>query len=70
MMTCAMAEKSGTSVPGFSGSQSVAQLTISTRRGSTTISLAPWFATAAFICSAMIGWVSAVLEPVTIKTSL
>ena len=55
MMTCAMAEKSGTSVPGFSGNQSAAQLTISTRRGSTTMSLAPWLATAAFICSAMIG---------------
>ena len=26
--------------------------------------------TASFICSAMIGWVSAVLEPVTMKTSL
>src|SRR4029079_1005966 len=69
-MTCAMAEKSGTSVPGFSGSQSVDQLTISTQRGSTTISLAPCFSTAAFICNAMIGWVSAVLEPVTINTSL
>src|SRR5215468_1153863 len=66
-MTCDMAEKSGTSVPGFSGNQRVAQLTISTRRGSTTMSFAPWLATAAFICSAIIGWVSAVFDVVGAK---
>ena len=38
------------------------------RRGSITISLAPCFSTAAFICRAMMGWFSVVLEPVTMKT--
>ena len=34
-----------------------------------TIILAPFFSTAAFICSAMMGWFSVVFEPVTMKTS-
>ena len=40
------------------------------RRGSITISFAPCFSMAAFMCSAMMGWFSVVLEPVTMKTSL
>ena len=65
-----MAVKTGTLVPGLSGSHSSAKSHSSMRRGSTTIILAPYFSTAAFICRAMIGWFSVVFEPVTMNTSL
>jgi len=64
-----MAVKTGTLVPGLSGSHNSAK-SHSGCRGSTTIILAPCFSIAAFICKAMIGCSRWCFEPVTMNTSL
>jgi hypothetical protein len=68
-MVWAMAWKTATSVPGFWRSQRVAKSVISMRRGSMTMSLAPFWRTARFRKLEMTGWVSVVLLPVTMNAS-
>ena len=67
--TCAIALKSAVSVPGCWRSHRSAWRVISVWRGSTTISVAPFWWTACLRKVAMTGWVSAVLLPMTMKHS-
>jgi len=69
IVTCMMPLIRAVSVPGLCRSQRVANLTSGILRGSATISLAP-LRTAFFMRSAMIGWFSVVLEPMTKSASL